>query len=95
MTNAGWIKACFAGRYTISVIALKDFTDFARKSTSSARCNVTHDRLTFILNQIRNGASPHRESLESLIEQSFIEVPCSQYQNCKGHKFDPGCKHRK
>jgi hypothetical protein len=30
-----------------------------------------------------------------LIEQSWIEIPCSRYANCKGHKFDPHCKHRK
>jgi len=58
-------------------------------------CNqLLHDRLKFILGQIRNGASSDRSSLEKLIEQSWIQIPCGQYESCRGHKFDPNCKHR-
>jgi len=61
-----------------------------------SRCNqLLHDRLAFILDQIRNGASHDRSGLEKLIERSWGEVPCSRYAQCRGHKFDPNCKHRK
>ncbi|MGB6688792.1 MAG: hypothetical protein WBE76_13230 [Terracidiphilus sp.] len=53
-----------------------------------------HDRLVFVLSQVRNGASANPSSLEKLIEQSWIDVPCSGYPNCRGHRFDPNCKHR-
>ncbi|MGA3034972.1 MAG: hypothetical protein ABSD70_16930 [Terracidiphilus sp.] len=53
------------------------------------------DRLSFILAEIGKGASRDRSSLEKLIERSFKEIPCSRYINCKGHKFDPTCKHRR
>jgi hypothetical protein len=66
-----------------------------KNSFRSLGCNqLLLDRLKFIHNQIRNGASSDRSSLESLIEQSFIKIPCSRYPNCKGHKFDPNCGHR-
>ena len=56
---------------------------------------VLHDRLAFILSQIKGGASADSSGLEKLIEQSWMEIPCSRYPNCRGHKFDPNCKHRK
>ncbi len=52
-----------------------------------------HDRLAFILSQVRSGAPAGSPDLEMLIERSWIEIPCSRYPNCKGHKFDPACKH--
>jgi hypothetical protein len=54
-----------------------------------------HDRLAFILSQIRDGASADSSGLEKLIERSWVEIPCSRYSNCRGHKFDPNCGHRK
>jgi hypothetical protein len=61
-----------------------------------SQCNqLLHDRLVFILDQIRNGAPSDRVGLKGLIEQSWIKVPCSRYPKCKGHKFDPNCRHRK
>lgn len=74
------------------------FKDYAQgvKSFKPLECNqLLIDRLKFIYGQIGNGASPDRSVLETLIERSFIEVPCSRYANCKGHKFDRHCKHRK
>ncbi len=60
------------------------------------QCNqLLLDRLKFILNEIRNGALADPSSLKRLIGRSFVEVPCSRYASCKGHKFDPNCKHRK
>jgi hypothetical protein len=66
------------------------------KSFKPLECNqLLIDRLKFIYGQIGNGTSPDRSALETLIEQSFIKVPCSHYPNCRGHRFDPLCKHRK
>jgi hypothetical protein len=66
------------------------------KSFKPLECNqLLIDRLKFIFDQIGNGASPDRSTLEKLIEQSWIRVPCSHYANCQGHRFDPNCKHRK
>jgi hypothetical protein len=66
------------------------------KSFNALECSqLLVDRLKFILDQIRGGASPGRSSLKRLIEQSWIEVPCNRYTNCKGHRFDPHCKHCK
>lgn len=74
------------------------FKDYAQsvKSFKRLECNqLLLDRLKFILNQIPFGVSLDRSSLETLIDRSFIEVPCSRYANCKGHRFDRHCKHRK
>jgi hypothetical protein len=66
------------------------------RSFKSLECNqLLIDRLSFILAEIDKGASRDRPSLEKLIERSFKEIPCSRYTNCKGHKFDLDCKHRK
>ena len=78
--------------------SFEGFYKFAQNvmSFKPLECNqLLLDRLKFILDQIRNGASPDRSTLERLIEQSWVEVPCSRYANCKGHRFDPHCKHRK
>jgi hypothetical protein len=56
---------------------------------------VLHDRLAFIVSQVRSGASADSSGLEKLIEQSWTEIPCSRYPNCRGHNFDPNCRHRK
>lgn len=53
------------------------------------------DRVKFILREIQDGDFPDKSSLEKLIERSWKVVPCSKYSHCKGHKFDPNCKHRK
>lgn len=74
------------------------FYKFAAKvhSFRPLECNqLLQDRLAFLVKRVQNGAPHNRAAIEKLIEQSFIEIPCSRYPNCKGHKFDPDCKHRK
>ena len=76
----------------------KGFYNYAQgaKSFKPLGCNqLLLDRLKFILWQMRSGASPVPSVLNSLIEQSFVEIPCSRYTECKGHRFDRHCKHRK
>jgi hypothetical protein len=68
---------------------------FKVSSFKSLGCNqLLIDRVRFILDKIRDGAPRDQSSLEKLIGQSFKEIPCSRYTQCKGHKFDPDCKHR-
>jgi hypothetical protein len=74
------------------------FYRFAQKVNSfkPMGCNeLLLDRLKFILEKIRNDASSDPSTFETLIERSFREVPCSRYTSCKGHRYDPHCKHRK
>jgi len=76
----------------------KSFYSFALKINAfdPTQCNhLLHDRLAWILAQIRSGARSDHPGLGTLIEKSWTEVPCSRYINCKGHKSDPNCKHRK
>ncbi len=78
--------------------SFEGFKKFAQtvKSFRRLECNqLLLDRIKFILDQIRNGASSDLSSLERLIERSFIKVPCSYYPNCRGHRFDRNCKHHK
>jgi hypothetical protein len=78
--------------------SFKSFYSFAGKVNEfdPTQCNqLLHDRLAWILRQIRSGARHDRSGLNALMEQSWTEIPCSQYVNCKGHKTDPNCKHRK
>jgi hypothetical protein len=76
--------------------SFKSFYSFAKKSNAfdPTQCNqLLHDRLNWILTQIRSGARSDPAGLEALIEKSWIELPCSGYIHCKGHKSDPHCKH--
>jgi hypothetical protein len=74
------------------------FHEHARRVSAfkPLECNqLLLDRLKFILDRIRAGASHDRSTLGRLIEQSWIEVPCSRYPDCRGHRYDPHCQHRK
>ncbi|HEY2860195.1 MAG TPA: hypothetical protein VGJ21_17380 [Terracidiphilus sp.] len=74
------------------------FYSFAGKVNAfdPTQCNqLLLDRLNWIFAEIRVGARADSSGLTRLIEQSYVEVPCSRYPNCKGHKSDPHCKHRK
>lgn len=78
--------------------SFEGFYKHAERSNSfkPLECNqILLDRLKFILDRIRNDPSRDRSSLPALIRQSWIEVPCSRYPNCRGHRFDPNCTHRK
>jgi hypothetical protein len=67
-----------------------------KQSFRRLECNqLLQDRLEYIIGEIKKGTAHDPKSLEKLIEDSWIAVPCSRYPKCQGHKFDPNCQHRK